>query len=437
MTPYHPPDIRTVLSGLQTPVGLLGLGEEGRATLKFLWGHGVRDLRVFDLNGPGWGGDEPWREIPFFTGGDYLNRLPECRTVVRSPGIRPDLPRLLEAVSTGARLTSATELFLTLCPAPVAGVTGTVGKGTAASLMEAGLKSLGARVWLGGNIGVNPLGFLDAAAPGDSVAPGDVVVLELSSFQLMGLTGRRPEVAVVLRTTEEHLNWHPDVAEYRRAKGGLLAGGTGGQRVVYCADSPGSLEVAGEQARKGLAYSISGPVENGIGVDPGGHLARYTPAIPPVVLSGLERVALPGRFNLENIAAAYLGVESLAALTLEPAGKPGGGAGFTQAARETLERALAAFEGLPHRLERVAAVSSGGGAEVVFFNDSYATRPEAAQGAVESFAGPLAVIVGGSEKNADFGPLMEALCRHPGLARVVAMGQTSRRMVDQLEQTAR
>jgi UDP-N-acetylmuramoylalanine--D-glutamate ligase len=151
-----------------------------------------------------------------------------------------------------------------------------------------------------------------------------------------------------------------------------------------------------------------GPVRDGIGVRDGQVLrfrAGGSESTRADRLAPLERLALPGPFNLENAAAAFLAAEVLGA------------------DRGRALAALAAFPGLPHRLERVGVVRG-----IVCFNDSYATRPDATVAALGSFNGPLALILGGSEKHADFRELAEAVCRHRSLRHVLLIGATAERL---------
>lgn len=393
-----------LVRSLAVPIGVVGYGVEGRETLRFLRAHGVTALEVFDrkLTAETVAAEPDLASLPVHGEGDWRADLAACGTVVRSPGVRPDQPALEMARAVGARVTSATELFLAACPGPVVGVTGTLGKGTTVSLTEAVLNRAGIAARAAGNIGLNPLALLEA------LTEHTVTVLELSSFQLMGLQGRKPEVAVVLRTTSEHLDWHRDVTEYRTAKSGLLAAHGSAQaaiqRVIYCADSPGACEVVGAALPNALAVSRTGPVSDGIGVADG-CVFRYR-AGQSERLEALEHLQLPGAFNLENAAAAFLAAEALGA---EPV---------------VAAKAIAGFAGLPHRLEH-AGVLAG----VDCYNDSYATRPEATVGALSAFERrPLALIAGGSEKHADFALMAEAICFHPTLRRLVLIGTTAPRI---------
>jgi len=395
---------RELAASLAEPIGLAGYGVEGRDSLRFLRAHGVQGIRVFDRDLAAAPPPE-LAGLPIHGDSAWLRELPRCRTVIRSPGIRPDHPALQAARAAGARVTSATALFLAACPGPVVGVTGTLGKGTTATLIHEALRAAGLTSHLGGNIGLNPLAFLD------ELLPGEPVVLELSSFQTMDLVSAQPRVAVVLRTSEDHLDWHRDVGEYRRAKAGLLAAPGVGQTVIYCADAPGSVEVIAARREGALAVSLRGAVQDGIGVE-GGRVFRYR-AARALPLPMLERLALPGRFNLENAAAALLAAEAL-------------GAGMDAAGA-----AIAAFPGLPHRLERVGIVRG-----VDCYNDSYATRPDATLGALSAFDRPLALILGGSEKHANFATLAETVCRHGSLQRVVLIGATADRLAGEIRAAA-
>jgi UDP-N-acetylmuramoylalanine--D-glutamate ligase len=176
----------------------------------------------------------------------------------------------------------------------------------------------------------------------------------------------------------------------------------------------------GPGAPRALAVSRAGPVADGIGVRAGqvfrfggGHDRRLEP---------LEHLALPGGFNLENAAAAFLAAEALGA------------------APAPALAALAAFRGLPHRLERVGTVWSGTGPDrpaIACYNDSYATRPDATLAALGAFDAPLALILGGSEKHADFRALAEGLCRHPSLRAIELIGATAERLLREIEAAAR
>src|SRR3989344_3698851 len=131
--------------------------------------------------------------------------------IVRSPGVHFDKLKKADA----SKITSQTKLFFDLCPCEIIGVTGTKGKGTTSSLIYEMLKKQGFDAYLGGNIGVPPLDFLD------KLTKDSRVVLEMSSFQLIDLD-KSPHIAVMLMITSEHLDWHKDIHEYIMAKRNIL-----------------------------------------------------------------------------------------------------------------------------------------------------------------------------------------------------------------------
>lgn len=193
-----------------------------------------------------------------------------------------------------------------------------------------------------------------------------------------------------------------------------------------------------------LSFSRVFPVRDGIGVV-GGQAQRFEGG-KGQALPDLTRLALPGGFNLENAAAAYLATEQILRGQMLGGEMPrdqiqgeSGGADIASAALSAALsvalsaalKAIAEFPGLPHRLERVGEVDG-----VVCYNDSYATRPDATLGALSAFEGPLALIVGGSEKHADFEALAERICRHDGLRRVVLIGTTGPRIGTEVRNAA-
>ncbi|HUT79496.1 MAG TPA: UDP-N-acetylmuramoyl-L-alanine--D-glutamate ligase [Polyangia bacterium] len=375
------------------PVGVLGVGVEGRATIEYLLGRGMYEVTALDR--------QPVEELPpgvtAVFGEGYDQGLGRFATVFRSPSVRPDHPELERARNKGTRVTSALSFFLERCPVPVAGVTGTVGKGTCSSMIAAVLRAAGFTVHLGGNIGRSPLEFLG------ELRADDRVVLEVSSFQAMDLSAW-PNVAVILKTTSEHLDWHLDTDEYRSAKAGLVRGQRPTDRVIHHADSPGAEWIAAQSPANRLGYSIERELENGLFLRDD-RLVLREGGVETALPVDFARVRLPGRFNLENLAAGLLAGRALGAWGPD-----------AWSAAET-------FESLPHRLELVCEAN-----RVRYYNDSYATRPEAAIAAINSFGGPLALVMGGSEKNADFGDLARAMAGHQGIVHVSLIGATAGRL---------
>lgn len=375
---------------LPGPIGVLGYGVEGMSTCRFLLDRGHADITVFDRKEPQ-GLDARVRYGGSEGPGGYLSALPEMRTVFRSAGVRPDLPEIAEFIRRGGVLTSQTSLAFALAGRErIIGVTGTLGKGTCCSLLHAMLREAGLPAALGGNIGVPAL---DLAS---TLAPGERLILELSSFQLSALAVS-PAYAAVLRTTSEHLDWHLSRDEYWLHKSNLVSHQERRDVVTYCADAPGSSWIAARGSARKIAYG------SGARVLLDGAEARWVDrgfAVP------LAATRLKGAFNLENIAAA-------GTLAMELGAEPA-----------HVLAAAAAFNGLEHRLE-FAGEKRG----VAFYNDSYATRPDAVLGAIDALKdAPLGLILGGSEKHADFSELAASIASAGHIRAIALIGQTADRL---------
>lgn len=383
--------------GIIEPIGILGYGVEGASTCQYLVKRGFTDITVFDRKTPrdldarvryaGSGGMD--------ASGDYLSGLASMRTLFRSAGVRPDLPAVAAFLRAGGTLTSQTGLALALAGrGRVIGITGTVGKGTCCSLLHAMLQEAGIPARLGGNIGVPAL---DLAA---DLPAGEKLILELSSFQLSTLS-QSPAYAAVLRTTTEHLDWHPTRDEYWLHKANLAGRQSPDDVLAYCADAEGSVWIAGRSQARKIAYGAGAAVR-----------ITHDAVVwsKPAFKIPFSAVRLKGRFNLENIAAAGI-------LALELGAEP----------RHVMAAAIA-FPGLEHRLEFVRDRAG-----VAFYNDSYATRPEATLGAVNALQdAPMGLILGGSEKHADFSELAAALAGAAHVGAIALIGQTAERLEREL-----
>ena len=304
-------------------------------------------------------------------GQNYLDGLSDCKTIVRSAGVYPLQKEILNAQSKGALLTSQIELFFELFPHnKIIGVTGTLGKGSCVSMIAHCLKALNIPHAIGGNFGVPALDLLQDK--------NRLAVLELSSFQLMTL-GVSPHIGVVLQVTSEHLDWHPTVEQYRDAKANLVRWQKRNDYCIYNAASEGAVHIAEQSG------SIKKPFET--------------------LHVSIEEFKVKGEHQLQNMAAATLALEC---------------AGMDVSA---CINALKTYEGLPYRLQNIGTKNG-----IDFYNDSYSTRPEAAIAAAKAMDKPFAMILGGSEKNADFTELSESLAENKLLKGIALIGFTAQRM---------
>lgn len=393
-------------------VAILGFGVEGKDAAKYFLAKGA-DVSVFDK--------KPKHEldlegfeneiINLVCGENYLNEaLTGFNLVIRSPGIRPDLPQLQEAVKSGAKLSSATKIFFDECTKPIIGVTGTKGKGTTSSLIKAALDASGFKTILLGNIGEPMLSFLEEANK------CDFAILELSSFQTMDLH-KSPHIAVVTNITSDHMDWHTSQEEYEKAKEQLwinqtkedflvlnqfdttcrkLAKHASGTVVWYTNSwSPGSLAYVDDKDWRMHEPEYDLEFHNKVMVD-------------EQVLGETSEIKLPGSHNLLNVLAALCAIK-LTGTDLKKAWQ-----GMTN------------FKGLEHRLEKVREING-----VLYINDSYATNPEPTLAAIKSFDQPKVLILGGSSKEADFNNMAKEITQSQ-VRGVVLIGDEAKNIENSL-----
>ena len=381
-------------------VALLGLGVENRVLGQFLHERGVQ-FAVCDARSEVVTGQDAWHASvsAWHLGPDYYEYLENYELIFRTPGISILHPHLRRARVGGSQISSQTKLFFELSPAPILGVTGTKGKGTTSALITEILQEgLYPRVFLGGNIGLPPIGFLD------QLRRDDLVVLELSSFQLQDLD-RSPYLAVVLNVTEDHLDYHVDRDEYIAAKQPICAHQQEGDVVIYNCDCPQSRQLAAASvAPRRLAFSVCQEVEAGVWCDGDALYWRSAPAAAALRLCAVEEVRLPGKHNLENVAAAVAAAAAVGATSAQ------------------IVAGIRHFKGLAHRLEDVGTRDG-----VRYYNDSLATTPEAAVAAIQAFDDPVILIAGGSSKGADFAALGRAVVERQVRA-VILLGEEAARI---------
>ena len=376
-------------SNLVAPVGILGFGVEGQSTLRYLIREGVKDIVVMDKNPISLPTIPNGVKVSTFEGDKYLDGLKDCVTVVRSAGVYPMTPELFSVQMNGGIVTSQIQLFLEQTKSKkTVGVTGTLGKGSTVSMISHILNAVGISNEIGGNFGVPALDLLE------NETKDRISILELSSFQLMTLS-QSPNVGVVLRVSTEHLDWHKTVEEYRDAKANLVRWQKRTDTCVYFADAEPSAKIASESpASTKYAVSVEG---SSLTID------------GETLFLGDCKVR--GIYQLENMAAATLACKALGVKVAEAF------------------EALKSYETLPFRME-----FKGEKKGIEFYNDSYATRPDATIAATGSMKRPFALILGGSEKNADFTELSEILAKdRPNLKRIALIGATAQRMLADLK----
>jgi len=310
--------------------------------------------------------------------------------ILPSPGVPPELPWLEAARRSGIPVWGELELASHFLTRSVIAVSGTNGKTTTTTLVGKFLIASGIRALVGGNIGTPLVSLLGQQHQ------ADYLVLEISSFQLDTAPHFHPQSAALLNITPDHLDRYPDYAAYMASKASLFQGMSSEEPKVLNYDDP-LVRPLGLGRGKVLYFSASKSLTEGAWLADGAIKVRLASAEKSEF--PLAEIRLKGSHNLENIMAALL-------LSLAAGGEP-------QACREV----LAAFAGLPHRLEWVAAI--GG---VDFYDDSKGTNVGAVARSLSSFNRPIVLIAGGRDKDSDFSLLNDLIQKR--VKALVLLGET-------------
>jgi len=356
-------------------VMVIGLGVSGRAAACFLAGRGatvVMTDRRPDL------AREQMPPGELRLGAEDPAWLRGVDLVVTSPGVPPTSPLMREAAALRIPVIGELELGYRFVRAPIVAVTGTNGKSTVTVLLGAIFRAAGREPFIGGNLGT-PL----IAAANESF---DVAVVEVSSYQLETIERFKAAVAIHLNLTDDHLDRYHDLAEYGRAKARIFENQEQGDWAVLNRDDPEVWKLAHTVRSRAFSFGLTRPerkpaiwCESGaLAFDDGDRGGRIA----------MNRFRLPGAHNLSNAMAA---AAAALVMKVEP---------------EVIERALAGFSSLPHRLEFVRAHL---GAE--WIDDSKGTNVGAVVEALNATPSPIILIAGGMDKGGDYAPLRAPLER--------------------------
>ena len=340
--------------------------------------------------------------VGFVSGADCFDNI-DADVIFRSPGIRPDKKGIRRAMERGALLSSEMETFMSLTPARIFAITGSDGKTTTTTLCGKFLQRSG-RVFVGGNIG-KPL--LDVC---DKMRESDSVVLELSSFQLMNVS-REPTFAAITNITPNHLDWHTDEGEYANAKYNIVGKDT--RRVVLNADNEKTLafgqRLIAEGGREVIFFSsraksyldVLPEIRDGVALlfVRGGDIYISNGKSSERLLDTAD-IRLPGQHNIENYMTAI-------------------GLTYGYVDKRVYSEVASSFGGVEHRLELVRRHK-----DVDYYNSSIDSSPTRTCAALSALAGrDIVIICGGYDKNLDYAPLAEGLCRYA--RAVVLTGNTA------------
>ena len=365
-------------------IAILGYGVEGESVFNYYHAkYPGASFVVYDNN------EKPKNPLPEgvrFIGGVADFKGIEADIAVKTPSIPP-----WEVEVTG-EVTTMTREFLRKCPAPVIGVTGTKGKGTTSSLIKSILEAAGKRVWLVGNIGIGAFDVLG------QIQPEDVVVYELSSFQLWELDVS-PHIAVVLGIEPEHLDVHKDLADYIGAKANIAKHQKPEDSLIYKIGNEYVESIADQSPAAKIPYPSSAAA----------HVSGGMFYYGEQQLCSVEVMKIPGVHNQDNACAAIA------------AAWPWAHDG------ETIAQGLATFEGLPYRIELIRTLN-----DVSYYNDSYSTAPAATDVALKAVARPTILIVGGFDRGYNYSEMAAVIASHPEIKKTLLIGQVSPKVAEHL-----
>lgn len=375
-------------------IAIIGIGVSNIPLIEHFFYLGAK-VSVFDKRTPDKIDEEIIKKLNLFgmnyyLGEDNLEHLKGFDMIFRSPSCRPDTKEIVEELERGAILTTEIEMVIELCPGKVIGITGSDGKTTTTSLIYEIVKKSGAKCFLGGNIGI-PL-FTKIS----EMRPEDIVVLELSSFQLMNMK-ISPEISVITNISPNHLDIHKSYQEYIDSKKEIFKNQDENGIVVLNYDNEITRELAKEVNGTVRFFSKKERLENGF---------IYNEGIVKLCENGIRRhilskkdVKLKGDHNLENICTALAATYGLVDIDIAI-------------------KAITEFTGVAHRLEFIKEVNN-----VKWYNDSIGTSPTRTIAGLNSFDERIVLIAGGYDKHLDYTPIAKPIIDN--VSSLILMGATA------------
>lgn len=332
-------------------------------------------------------------------GQNYLSKLQNFNLIIRSPSILPTITELQKEQERGAIVTTEIELLMKMCPCKMIGITGSDGKTTTTTLISEIIKKSGKECYLGGNIGI-PL-FTKLS----EIQPDDILVLELSSFQLMGMEVS-PDIAVITNITPNHLNIHKDYEEYIEAKENIFKYQNKEGILILNYDN----EITNKCSKKAIGnvifFSSRTKLDNGYIVD-GDTIKQCEDKLRKHLLN-TEEITIRGKHNYENICTAIAATQGIVDL-------------------ETILEVCKNFKGVEHRIEFVGEING-----TKWYNDSASTTPTRTISALNSFNEEIVLIAGGADKNLDYTPIAKPILDKVKV--LILMGQTAEKIFNKVKE---
>ncbi len=385
---------------------VVGLGMTGVSTARFLANQGAF-VTVTDMAKEDDLGDSVSviRElgINMELGGHRNTTFENADLIVLSPGVPHTIPQVHRARGKGINVLGEIELASKFIDEPVIAITGTNGKTTTTTLLGQMLKSSGFDVFVGGNIGSPLAGYVDRNKK------AEIVVAEVSSFQLDTIESFKPKVSVLLNITKDHLDRYPDFTTYVKSKCNIFKNQDSSDTAVVNGSDLLIRKYTKSISSRKLFFTSRKQNEEGSTVN-GENIELFIKSgcksKSPITID-LAGTSIKGEHDIENASAACLAALSVGATP------------------EGIQIAIDHFEGLPHRLEYVATVN-----DVKYFNDSKATNVDAVIRALEYFSDNVILIMGGRNKKANFDSLRDTV-RHI-TKMIIAIGEAKKNIISSL-----
>ena len=389
----------------KSKIAIIGLGVSNIPLLEYMYNLKA-NVTVFD--------DRQIEKIPkdildtvtkygfeFIYGTNSLNELHGFDIIFRSPSCMPTKEELRLEQKRGAIITTEIEMFMKVFPGKIIGVTGSDGKTTTTSLIYEILKNNGYNCYLGGNIGIPLFTKLK------EMCPEDIAVLELSSFQLIGMDVS-PDISVITNITPNHLNIHSSYEEYIESKKNIFKYQNEDGILVLNYDNDITRECKNEAEGKVILYSSQTKLDDGIILD--NNLIKECKDKLRRHILNTDELILRGRHMYENACAAI----AATSVFVEP---------------EKAAKVIKSFRGVEHRLEFVRELNG-----VKWYNDSIASSPTRTIAGLNSFNERITLIAGGYDKNLDYTPLAKPILDK--VDNLVLIGQTAGKIFNSVKEEA-
>lgn len=378
-------------------IAIIGLGVSNEPLIDYLYNKSAH-ITIFDNKEETEVSNEILNKInnmniKYYFGENCLENLKDFDIIFRSPSCLPTKKELKQEKDNGALVTTEIELLMKMAPCKIISITGSDGKTTTTTIISEILKSNGYKVFLGGNIGMPLFTKLN------EIQPEDILVLELSSFQLMEMNVS-PDVAVITNITPNHLNIHKDLKEYIESKKNIFKYQNKDGILVLNYDNDITKQCGNEANGNVIYYSSKAKLEDGWIVDEG-IIKECKDNLRKHILD-TKNVKLRGMHNFENISAALAATKQFVDI-------------------KDAVKAICDFQGVEHRLELIREIDG-----VKWYNDSVSSSPTRTIAGLKSYDEDIILIAGGYDKNLDYTPISKPIIEK--VKTLILIGNTAEKI---------